>query len=122
MSKILLYMSRGDLTNWQKYVEERMKDCDIKTFTSKEDMPMQHRFNMLKKSDVVLFNLDGFDTDMIWEASVAWAKRKPVVAYDSTQTINAHIKYKKANILKHLFPVVFTNCKDVCDYILSAYN
>lgn len=107
--------------NWQNYVKDKMKDCNIKTFNTQSTQSIDanaaalYRYSMIKKSDVAIFNLDDIENniDSMWEVCVAWTERKPVVAFGNII---------KTDLAHSLFPLVFKTVIDACDYILAAYS
>lgn len=140
-SKILTYLTGNmssfyeqgryaEATEWRKVAQEILKQCNIKVFdptknsnehynhpTHYSDGIILQNYTYLKKSDVLLVNLDLFEESLgsVWEVSIAWERHIPVIAFGRCD------KWISRPHFKNLFTVDCRDVEEACEYIGSMY-
>lgn len=116
---------------WRKEIKNQLSDCGFKIFdptdnsehhfkypVSLNDGVILQNYTYLKKCDICIANLEYIEDSIgsIWEASMAWADHKPVIAFGEC------IRWESRPHFKNLFPIVLKDVDEVCNYITSMYN
>lgn len=118
-------------TKWRDYAKGKLRDIGIKVFDPTENSEKHFKYPVeteggiilqnytyLSNCDLVLLNLDKFENSIgsIWEVSVAWQNKLPVIAFGKCK------KWQDRPHFKSLIDVRFETVEDACDYICSMYG
>lgn len=129
-----IFFRRGEYekaTRWRDYANNELKDAGISVFDptvgseKHYGYPQSHNggvifqnYAYLKKCDLVLLNLDEFDDSIgsVWEVSMAWAEKKPVIAFGECE------KWKDRPHFKSLITIQLPTVEEAVEYIKDMYN
>lgn len=118
-------------TEWRKQIKYQLSDCGFRIFDPTDNSEFHFAYPeslhggiilqnhaYLQQCDICVANLEYIEDSIgsVWEASMAWAMHKPVIAFGECK------QWEKRPHFKSLFPVRFSNLVEVCDYITSMYN
>ncbi len=117
-------------TEWREYAKQKLEASNLKVFDPTENS-IQHyqypaslnggiitqNYTFIQRCDLLLVNLEKLEDSIgsIWEISMAWQQRKPVVAFGRCE------KWEGRPHFQSLITVRLADGEAACDYIISMY-